>query len=551
MLKNLLIRNYALIQQLEMQPSPTLNMVTGETGAGKSIMIGALGLLLGKRADTKVLFRDDEKCVVEGIFDIKEYSIKDFFEFNDLDYHQECIIRREISPSGKSRAFVNDLPVTINILSELGSYLMDVHSQHDTLLLGNNNFQIQVIDAFSNGDSMLELYKKHFAAYRNAQKALNKLLSEANELKKEVDYQNFLYDELEKANLKAGESKGMTAELSVLENAEEIKIKLNHLIELIHQSEFSVNQNLSQANSTVKQLASLSPKFISLGERIESCLIEINDIGLELEREESLVEHDPAKIESLKERVDLIYSLQQKHRVENEEELIAIKDDLAGKLEKVLNLDDEIKQLQSNLKQATSDLMEAGNKLSKNRTSNFPNFSRQLQTLLSELGMPDSRIEIQHKTVEPTANGLDDITILFSANKGITPQSLKSVASGGEFSRLMFCIKFIIADKTALPTIIFDEVDTGISGEIAIKMGQMMKKMARNHQVVTITHLPQIAAQGDRHYFVYKENLDHKAISKIRPLNNQERIDEIAKMIGGESPSKIAFENAKELLEVK
>jgi len=551
MLKNLLIRNYALIQQLEMQPSPTLNMVTGETGAGKSIMIGALGLLLGKRADTKVLFRDDEKCVVEGIFDIKEYSIKDFFEFNDLDYHQECIIRREISPSGKSRAFVNDLPVTINILSELGSYLMDVHSQHDTLLLGNNNFQIQVIDAFSNGDSMLELYKKHFAAYRNAQKALNKLLSEANELKKEVDYQNFLYDELEKANLKAGESKGMTAELSVLENAEEIKIKLNHLIELIHQSEFSVNQNLSQANSTVKQLASLSPKFISLGERIESCLIEINDIGLELEREESLVEHDPAKIESLKERVDLIYSLQQKHRVESEEELIAIKDDLAGKLEKVLNLDDEIKQLQSNLKQATSDLMEAGNKLSKNRTSNFPNFSRQLQTLLSELGMPDSRIEIQHKTVEPTANGLDDITILFSANKGITPQSLKSVASGGEFSRLMFCIKFIIADKTALPTIIFDEVDTGISGEIAIKMGQMMKKMARNHQVVTITHLPQIAAQGDRHYFVYKENLDHKAISKIRPLNNQERIDEIAKMIGGESPSKIAFENAKELLEVK
>jgi DNA repair protein RecN (Recombination protein N) len=548
MLTNLLIKNYALIQHLEIHPEAELNIITGETGAGKSIMLGAVGLLTGNRADSKVLFDEDEKCVIEGTFDISQYDLKPVFEEEELDYEPVCLIRREISPTGKSRAFINDTPVTLEVLKRIGNFLMDIHSQHDTLLLGSNTYQLQVIDLYAQNKGLLQQYQDSYRNYRKLKKAYDQLVTESSEIKKEADFNNYLLEELQAAKLQEGEQESMESELEVLENAEEIKTKLNQVVTCLGESDHAILQQLHISNHTLSQLSRYSEHYQKLQERTESCLIELKDIYEEVAKAESIVEFDPQKTDAVKERLSMIYQLQKKHNVASIGDLLSIQTNLEAKATKSMNLDEEIAEAKTAAQEAEKTMLSHAKALSESRKAVFDKMTTEVESLLKEVGMPNSSIQIEWKAIDPSTSGIDEINLLFSANKGIKPQQLKNVASGGEFSRLMFCIKYVLADKTALPTIVFDEIDTGISGEIALKMVSMMKTMAKNHQVISISHLPQIAAKGDAHYFVYKDNSSAKTQSKIKKLSQEERITEIAKMIGGEKPSTIAFENAKELL---
>lgn len=549
MLKHLLIKNYALIQELSITPSANLNIITGETGAGKSIMLGAVGLLLGNRADTKSLLNEDSKCVIEGQFDLREYNLESLFKKEDLDFEENTIIRREISPSGKSRAFVNDTPVTLDVLKKLGIKLMDVHSQHETLQLGKNTFQLKFIDVFANTIGIRNEYFRLYTAYKNSLKTLNDLKAENESMSKEADYNTFLLDELSEAKLQPDEQDSLEKSVKLMEHAEEIKAKLNESISILTNDEFSVTSGMQQLRVALNQLSKYSDTYKKLAERIESTLIELNDISSEIEKAESDVNFDPEEAQLAQDRLSLIYQLQQKHSVLDVSSLLEIQSELEEKVSRTLNLSDEITKAEQETERLLKEVNQKGEELSNKRQSCFEKLSKELTSLLSEVGMPDATIEIVRTEIEPEASGLDEIQILFSANKGIAPQQLSKVASGGEFSRLMFCIKYILASKIAMPTVIFDEIDTGVSGEIAIKLGKLMKKMAQNHQLITISHLPQIAAKGDQHYFVYKDNSSDKAVSKIKELDENQRIEEIAKMLGGDSPSQVAFENAKELMQ--
>jgi len=550
MLQKLLIKNYALIQELNINPSSNLNTITGETGAGKSIMLGAVGLLLGKRADTKVLYSSDSKCVVEGIFNIAEYKLNSFFETEDLDYDDECVVRREISASGKSRAFINDTPVTLDILKNLGNNLMDVHSQHETLLIGDQDFQLKIIDAYAGTLETLKNYQSSYSAYTKAKKKLQVFKESASQMQQEKDFNQFLFDELDKAQLKPHEQKDLEEQLEILENGELIKLKLSEAYQLIDGQEFAAVRNLHQATESLKAIHSFGKEFQELSERINSSFIEIQDIAKELEVTTNEFEHQPEELQQKQERLSLIYSLQQKHQVDSIESLIKIKTELEEKLLAVEDAEGSEVKLQKTLDEAYSEMNKKAKEISKQRVQYFEKLENELRALLSGLGMEDAVVKIENREKPHDKSGIDDIKILFSANKGIAPQNLKNVASGGEFSRLMFAIKYIMADKIAMPTILFDEIDTGISGEVAIKMVNMMQKMAKNHQVITISHLPQIAAKGDQHYFVYKDNSAEKSVSKIKLLDKEERSLEIAKMIGGENPSNSAIQSAKELLSV-
>jgi len=548
MLTHLLIKNYALIEHLELSPSPHLNIITGETGAGKSIMLGAVGLLLGNRADTKTLLNEDTKCIIEGHFDLTSYKLNKVFEESDLDYESTSIFRREISPSGKSRAFVNDTPVTLDILKKIGIHLMDVHSQHETLNLGKTTFQLAFIDAFANTTDDRKVYAKAYKTFTQKEQELDKLKSEAAEISKEADYNNFLLEELTKIDLQADEQEELEEKVKLSEHAEEIKLKLNEFLEITSNSEFSASSSVEQAKAIMTQLGKYAEKYNSLAERIDSLFIELNDIISETEKEEGQVEFDPEETQRLQDRLSQIYSLQQKHQVNDIASLIEIRDVLSAKAEKFINIDDEIEKTAKQVEELKQKAEELANKLSAKRTKAFPSIEKELTSLLSKVGIPDAAITIEHDKAALSAHGIDEVNMLFSANKGIKPQSLSRVTSGGEYSRLMFCVKFLLADKISLPTIIFDEIDTGVSGEIALKLGDMMKTMAQNHQVISISHLPQVAAKGSRHYFVYKDNTSDKSISKIKELKDEDRITEIAKMIGGDQPSEVAFESAKELI---
>lgn len=550
MLQNLHIENYALIQSLELAPDESMNIITGETGAGKSIMLGALGLLLGNRADTKVLLNNSSKCIIEGTFDIAPYNLQELFDAYEMDFETECIIRREISPSGKSRAFVNDGLTNLDFLKALGVRLMDVHSQHETLLLSSNKFQLGIIDDYTQNIKVLTKYQIAFNDFQDKKRTHEALIYDATELKKEADYNQFLFDELDKANFNSEEQADLEIEVKKLENAEEIKLKLNEALNYIDQAEISMNAVGYDLKNAIAQIASYADNYEKLKERIESVLIELKDLTIEIESEESSVDFDPKRTEEAQERLSLIYKLQQKHQVTSIHELLNILEDLSDKVRKVENLDESLNASEEKLKAAFDRTKSIGEELSKSRLSSFCKFEKDLIKLLSDLGMPDASISIKHEIIKPTASGIDDINILFSANKGVAPQSLKSAASGGEFSRLMFAIKYILADKTALPTIVFDEIDTGVSGEIAIQMAQMMEKMSKNHQVIAITHLPQIAAKGKSHYFVYKDNELETTSSKIKKLGEAERINEIAQMIGGKTPSQKSIESAKELMSI-
>ncbi len=548
MLKQLLIRNYALIEHLELNPSPELNIITGETGAGKSIMIGAVGLLLGNRADTKVLLNLNEKCVIEGTFDIAEYSLESLFDQLDLDLETETILRREINPSGKSRAFINDSPVNLDTLKRVGEMLMDVHSQNDVILLESNAYQLNIIDCFAGQLPLFESYQSVFHDFNQHQSQLNRLLEESDQIQKEADYHHFLWDELDKSDIRPGEIEELKSDVKMLEHTEEIKTRLGQALDFLAHSEYSIQNQLFLLDKILSQLSSFSERFESSQSRVQSLLEEVKDLIQELGHEEEEIEFNPDKAKSSQERLSFLYTLQQKHKVQTEQELLQIKDELTEKIERVTNLEGEINDIASEVDTTREKLKDLAARLSKHRRKAFVPISVALARLLADIGMPEASVEIGHENQEPNSSGIDRIEFLFSANKGIAPQPLRKVASGGEFSRLMFSLKYILADKAALPTIVFDEIDSGISGEIANKMAIMMQQMAQRHQVITISHLPQIAAMGDDHYFVYKDSSQEKSVSKIKRLNEEERILEIAKMLSGDSPSEVAFKNARELI---
>lgn len=548
MLTSLSIENYALIKHLQIDPDKGLNIVTGETGAGKSIMLGALGLLLGNRADTKVLLDKNRKCIIEGVFDISAYALESLFDSFDIDFDQECIVRREISATGKSRAFVNDGITNLDFLKQLGIRLMDVHSQHETLRLAHNDYQLEIVDTVASTSELLKEVQNAFKAYREKRSIYKSLITEGDQIRKESDYNQFLFEELDKAQLDADEQEILEEELNKLENAEEIKTKLNGALSISDRSDINLSNMMQELRSFLNQISQFSPKYTDLLERVESTRIELKDIVSELEIEEENVVYDPNRADEVQTRLNLIYKLQQKHQVSSIEELLTIYNELGNKVLKVENLDEAIEEAHKAEQEAYENALAQAEKLSEQRQSVFKDFNQQVTGLLSDLGMPNANISLDRTRTELSANGIDQIDILFSANKGVPPQALKQAASGGEFSRLMFAIKYILAKKTALPTIVFDEIDTGISGEIAIKMAQMMLEMAKSHQVITITHLPQIAAKGQSHYFVYKDDSSTMTTSQIRKLTEDERLNEIAEMIGGKQASANAMDSAKELM---
>lgn len=548
MLKHLSIRNYALIKHLEFDPSASLNVITGETGAGKSILLGAIGLLMGNRADSKVLWNEEEKCITEGTFDIRGYRLKALFKAEDLDYDDLTVIRREISPGGKSRAFINDTPVTLDVMKTIGSMLMDIHSQHETLQLGNQVFQLQLIDAFAENGKLAESYDECWINYTQAKLAFEKLSAEAETLRQEADYTNFQLDELDKAALEENEQGTLESEVKIMEHAEEIKTRFNTVLELLSRSEYSSRSSLADARGNVQHLATFSPAYNSLFERLNSIVIELDDILNEIENEESKVDFDPQRAEFVKERLNTMYRLLKKHRTNDLKELLVIQEDLRRKSKLTSNLDAELANAKSAFEQAEKKLLAAGVKLSESRKKIVPSLCKKITKLLDELGIPNATLQVDIQPIAPSSAGTDKVDILFSANKGIAARQLSQVASGGEFSRLMFSIKYVMAEKKSMPTLVLDEIDTGVSGEIAMKLGGLMKSMSKEHQLITITHLPQIAAKGDSHYFVYKDNTSKKTVSSIRELKDDERVEEIAKMIGGAKPSKVALENAQELL---
>lgn len=548
MLKVLTIKNYALIKHLELEPSAHLNVVTGETGAGKSIMLGAIGLLMGNRADTKVLWNEDDKCVIEGTFNIKTYKLKSVFKAEDLDYDDQTVIRREISPGGKSRAFINDTPVTLDVMRKIGNSLMDIHSQHETLQLGNQSFQLHLIDSYAENETLIDNYQAAWRGYIDTRKALEILTAQADTLRQEADYTNFQLDELVKAALEENEQEKLESELRIMEHAEEIKNRFNTILNLLSNSELSTQNSVAEIRTQFQNISSYSAAYESLFKRFESLRIELDDIANEVAHEESKIEFDPERAEWIKERLSIIYRLLKKHRTNTVTELLAFQESLQEKANLTTNLDQELANSKAAFTTAEKEIRTLATQLSETRKKAFEPLRRQLTKLLKALGIPDATLGIEMQVTEPTPTGTDKIEILFSANKGITPKPLAQVASGGEFSRVMFCIKYVMAEKSAMPTLVLDEIDNGVSGEIALQLGSLMKEMSKRHQLITISHLPQIAAKGDRHYFVFKDNSSQKTISNIKLLNDLERVEEIAKMIGGAKPSKVALENAQELL---
>ena len=548
MLTQLTIKNYALIRRLEMNPSPQLTVITGETGAGKSIMLGAIGLLLGHRADTKVLWDESEKCVTEGTFDIKSYHLENLFEEQNLDYNDQTVIRREISPGGKSRAFINDTPVTLEVMRKIGSALMDVHSQHETLELGSHMFQLSLIDSFAAHNSLLSEYQQIWKHFLKAKKSFDDLQAESGRLKNEYDFIKFQLDELQKASLVENEQEGLESNLKINEHGEDIKTRLNQLLTILGRAETSVLTVLSEGMSLLHPVRSYSTHYDQIAQRLESLRLELNDILDEVGKEEEEIEFDPRKTKEIQGRLDMIYGLMQKHRTQDIKGLLKLQENFEDQAQKTSNLDEDLRLAKLQFEEARKQLLGSTAKLSASREKVFSPLSKELVKLLRQLGIPDANLKIESKKIDPGPSGADLVEILFSANKGIAPRALEEVASGGEFSRLMFCVKYVMADKTALPTLVLDEIDTGVSGEIAIQLGKMMEAMAQRHQLITISHLPQIAARAHRHFLVYKDSSSKKTVSEIKSLNREERVEEIAKMIGGARPSNLARENAKELI---
>ncbi|RLD60847.1 MAG: DNA repair protein RecN, partial [Bacteroidetes bacterium] len=505
MLKSLSINNYALIDKLNIEFNQGFSIITGETGAGKSILLGAISLILGQRADTSILKNKENKCIIEGVFDISEYNLTDFFDDNDLDFEKLTIIRREINPNGKSRAFINDTPTNVSILKELGSKLVDIHSQHKNLILNDTQYQLLVVDIMAQHKDLLKEYQSDFKEYKKLNNELNNLIEKSEKAKQDFDYLQFQFNQLEEANLIPDEQEGLENDLETLTHSEEIKTNLAKAFHLLSgEGETSISQ-INEVKSSLSLLNKFFSKSIDLSQRIDSVLIELNDISNEIEIISNDVEYNPDKIATIKERLDLIYSLQQKHRVSTINELIDIKANLQNQINEISSFDFEIDELSAKLKKKNAALIKKADKISNQRKKVIPEIEKKIIELLQSLGMPNASFKImQDKAEQLSANGFDTVTFLFSANKKVEIQSISKVASGGELSRLMLSIKSLISQSVALPTIIFDEIDIGVAGEIADKMGNIMLNMSKNMQVVSITHLPQIASKGKYHYTVYK-----------------------------------------------
>ncbi|MFA6945527.1 MAG: DNA repair protein RecN, partial [Pedobacter sp.] len=497
MLKRLAIRNYALIDNLDISFSGELNIMTGETGAGKSIILGALSLILGQRAEGRYFFNQQKKCVIEGTFEVNEFQLDDFFSENDLDYDRETVLRREISADGKTRAFINDTPVNLAILKKLGEKLIDVHSQHATLEINDEDFQLLVIDILAENEDLLKAYRNTYRSYKKVQSRLKELVSQSDQNKADLDYFQFQYDELEQANIASGEQEELEQEQSALSHAEEIKRSLLISIGVLSENEPSVIVQLKEALINLAIAEKYKPEISNLSHRLNSCLIEIKDVISELEDIEQRSLVSESRLEEVDERLDLLYSLQKKHRANSDTELITVRDQFSEKISSILFADEDIEKLKLESVRLHQEMIDLAGQISQHRAANIPKIETQVMTTLAEIGMPNAVLQIQHETLPEgqfDTNGNDLIRFLFSANKGQAPLPINKVASGGELSRLMLSIKSLIAVHTALPTIIFDEIDTGISGEVALRVGNIMEKLSKNMQVIAITHLPQIAS---------------------------------------------------------
>ncbi|MBV2195914.1 MAG: DNA repair protein RecN [Flavobacterium sp.] len=549
MLLSLSIKNYALIESLETDFSNQFSVITGETGAGKSILLGALGLVLGNRADLTSLKDKEQKCIIEAQFAISNYNLQSFFEDNDMDYEDKTIIRREILPSGKSRAFVNDSPVNLQELQELGAMLLDIHSQHQTRELTEENYQIEILDAVANNVELLTSYKIALSDFKSIQKELKQLIVEKETLVKEHEYNSFLLNELLAANLVEGEQETLEQELEQLSNVEFIKENFERVLAIANEEQVGAIVNLKEIKLALQKVANFSISNAQLLERMSSSLLEIEDIISECEQSNDKIVADPERLELVNTKLQTIYTLQKKHQVQTIAELLVIQNELDAKVIRVDDLDGAINKLASDLKVKQKKVDEIAYSIFENRKKAVPILIEKIRTILAQLGMLEAnfQIEINHSD-SYGVKGKDEVVLLFSANKGTSFGLLKKVASGGEMSRIMLAIKAILANYSKLPTIIFDEIDTGVSGEIAIKMGEIMKEMSKTMQVFAITHLPQIAAKGNSHYKVSKRNVGETTISELNLLNTEERIQQIAEMLSGKDITESALQHAKALL---
>lgn len=549
MLKELRVQNFALINHAEIVFKKTFVVITGETGAGKSILLDALSLALGEKADTSYVFDKSKKSIIEAVFDLSQLNLQEFFEQNDLDYQQETFIRREITADGKSRAFINDTPVNISVLKSLREFLIDIHSQHQNLIIHSEQFRFNFIDALANCLKERINYSNLFKQYQANKKELESLIQQQYNSQKETEYLQFLFNELEEANIKEGELSAIEEELQQLENAENIIQQLTATTQTLQNAEINVVQLLHQCKNYLNNISKFNSAYNDLAQRLQSVLIEVKDISIEAEKLLSDVQINPERIEQLNDRLNVINKLLKKHNVKTDVELLQIQKEIESKLLQYQNIDDIIIEKQKQLTQQENQLKNLAQQLSSNRHTAKSIIEKECVEILKDLAMPNAQFIIDIKDTEQLNEyGTNDIQFLFSANKGIAPSEVQKVASGGEISRLMLTIKSLMAKKIHLPTIIFDEIDTGVSGAVASKMGDIMKKMSENMQVIAITHLPQIAAKGQQHLYVSKEDKNNITISRITELNDEERVTEIAKMLSNDVPGEAAYQNARELL---
>ncbi len=550
MLRSLYIQNYALIEKLDINFGSGFSVITGETGAGKSIILGAIGLLLGQRADVKAIRVGASKCIIEARFDISAYGMQPFFEENELEYEEECILRREVSASGKSRAFINDTPASLSQMKELGEQLIDVHSQHQNLLLNKEGFQLNVLDILSHNEEALSVYQNIFGEWKKAQQDLEALIARANQDKSDEDYIRFQLEQLEEARLSDGEQEELEQEADTLSHAEEIKAGLYRVGQTLYSDEGGLLSELKECLNTMLGLQRVYPAAGELAERMESTYIELKDISQEVSGKEDEIEFNPERLEEVNERLNMIYTLQQKHRVSTVGELLALTDEYAAQLSAITSSDEHIEELKTRCDALYNKVKKQAAVLTKARTAAAREVEKQMAARLIPLGMPNVRFQVEiDGRKEPGIHGADTVNFLFSANKNGALQSISSVASGGEIARVMLSVKAMIASAVKLPTIVFDEIDTGVSGEIADRMADIMQEMGeQDRQVISITHLPQIAARGRAHYKVYKQDNETETNSHIRCLTDDERVEEIAHMLSGVTLTEAALNNAKVLL---
>lgn len=552
MLRSLYIQNYALIEKLDIGFDSGFSVITGETGAGKSIILGAIGLLLGQRADVKSIRKGASKCIIEARFDVSAYGMQPFFEANELEYEDECILRRELYASGKSRAFINDTPASLVQMKELGELLIDVHSQHQNLLLNKEGFQLNVLDLLAHDDAELAAYQKLYNDWRQARQDLEALVARADQSRADEDYIRFQLEQLEEANLTDGEQEELEQEAEMLTHAEDIKAGLYRAGQALNADEGGVLEALKDCQNTMMGLRSVFAPAGELADRLDSVYIELKDISQEVSDKEEEIEFNPARLDEVNARLNLIYSLQQKHRVDTVKALLSLQESYALQLSAITSSDEDIARLEAQVKELFSQVTAQAQVLTEARTRAAREVERQMAARLVPLGMPNVRFQVEMGIrKEPGVHGADTVNFLFSANKNGVLQNISSVASGGEIARVMLSVKAMIAGAVKLPTIVFDEIDTGVSGEIADRMADIMQEMGDNdRQVISITHLPQIAARGRAHYKVYKEDNEVETNSHIRRLTDDERVEELAHMLSGATLTEAALNNARALLKL-